>query len=130
MRKGLLINDKMGEYEKEKGYASYKTICDMFLDSMILCNDYIKNNYENIELYNGSDYDEEEDYYYEVYQTFLIDGYIDMFIEYLPDAIIYYDNKNDLYLLGVTHWGTSWDYVLTNVKIFNDYDKLKKYEES
>ena len=31
--------------------------------------------------------------------------------------IVYYNSELDMYLWGVTHWGTSWDYVLTNIKI-------------
>lgn len=39
--------------------------------------------------------------------------------EILEEAgeIVYYNNELDMYLWGVTHWGTSWDYVLTNIKI-------------
>lgn len=33
------------------------------------------------------------------------------------EEIVYYNDELDLYLWGVTHWGTSWDYVLTNIKI-------------
>ena len=38
MKKGLLKFENMGQYEKEKGYASYKTIVDRFIDSIVLCN--------------------------------------------------------------------------------------------
>ena len=31
--------------------------------------------------------------------------------------IVYYHEVLDMYLWGVTHWGTSWDYVLTNIAI-------------
>lgn len=35
----------------------------------------------------------------------------------LQDAgeIVYFNETLDMYLWGVTHWGTSWDYVLTNI---------------
>lgn len=29
--------------------------------------------------------------------------------------IVYYNETLDLYVWGVTHWGTSWDYVLTDI---------------
>lgn len=31
--------------------------------------------------------------------------------------IVYYNETLDMYLWGVTHFGTSWDYVLTDIKI-------------
>ena len=31
--------------------------------------------------------------------------------------IVYYNEVLDMYLWGVTHWGTAWDYVLTNIAI-------------
>ena len=30
--------------------------------------------------------------------------------------IVYYSEELDLYIWGVTHYGTSWDYVLTDIK--------------
>ena len=31
------------------------------------------------------------------------------------DEIVFYNSALDVYLWGVTHWGTSWDYVLTDI---------------
>ena len=31
--------------------------------------------------------------------------------------IVLYNEKLDMYIWGITHFGTSWDYVLTDVKI-------------
>ena len=31
-------------------------------------------------------------------------------------------------VLCVDHWGTSWDYVLTDVKLFDTLEELEKYE--
>lgn len=31
--------------------------------------------------------------------------------------VVYYNEKLDMYLWGVTHYGTSWDHVLTNITI-------------
>lgn len=33
------------------------------------------------------------------------------------NEIVYYNEELDMYLWGVTHWGTSWDYVLTDIEI-------------
>lgn len=60
---------------------------------------------------------EEQDYQPEVFQWFIIDRSGVDTLTYWTDEIIYYNDELDLYLWGVTHWGTSWDYVLTDIAI-------------
>lgn len=52
----------------------------------------------------------------DVYQWFIID---DNGASICQEAneVVYYNEALDLYLWGVTHWGTSWSYVLTNISI-------------
>jgi hypothetical protein len=42
--------------------------------------------------------------------------------EILKEAgeIVFYNDTLDMYVWGVTHWGTSWDYVLTDIKIVKE----------
>lgn len=56
----------------------------------------------------------EEPHYNEIFQYFIVSA---NGAEILEEAgeIVYYSNKLDLYVWGVTHCGTSWDYVLTNI---------------
>ena len=67
---GLLKNnEKMGKYEIEQGYASYKTIIDYFIGDIVLCNNIIEIDssvYDNMEYEteNGEDYPE-------IYQYFI-----------------------------------------------------------
>jgi myo-inositol-1-phosphate synthase len=60
--------------------------------------------------------EELENYYPEIFQYFIVDN---NGAEILQDCgeIVFYNDELDLYIWGVTHWGTSWDYVLTNIKI-------------
>lgn len=53
--------------------------------------------------------------YNDVFQWFIVDG---NGADILQEAgeIVYYNSALDLYLWGVTHYGTSWDYVLTNIR--------------
>ena len=39
------------------------------------------------------------------------------------DEIVFYNEELDMYVWSVTHWGTSWDSVLTDIKINVDADK-------
>ena len=52
----------------------------------------------------------------EVFQWYIVS---DGGAEILKDMneIVYYNEELDMYLWGVTHFGTGWDYVLTNIKI-------------
>lgn len=58
----------------------------------------------------------EADYIPEVFQWYIVD-YNGAEILKEADEIVYYNDELDMYLWGVTHWGTSWDYVLTNIKL-------------
>lgn len=58
----------------------------------------------------------EQDYIPEVYQWYIVsDGGAQILEEF--GEILYYNEELDMYLWGVTHYGTSWDYVLTDIKI-------------
>jgi hypothetical protein len=59
---------------------------------------------------NGSDYDEEDDTYREIYQYYIIDPTTAERLKEHTNEIIYYIEKLDLYILGVTHWGTAWSH--------------------
>lgn len=44
------------------------------------------------------------------------------FLAEYGDEIVYYNHKLDLYLWGVTHYGTNWSYVLTSIKLVEEAD--------
>lgn len=52
----------------------------------------------------------------EVYQYYIVS---DPAVKILEEnnELVWYCEELDLYIWGVCHWGTSWDYVLTNIKI-------------
>lgn len=59
----------------------------------------------------------EQDDYKEVFQWFIVDDWGARLLQQETNEIVYYNEKLDMYLWGVTHYGTSWDYVLTSIKI-------------
>ena len=118
------INEKdLNEYEKENKTLSYK---NLFYndDSLILCNN-IVNDYDELELLSGVDYDEDTDIYEDIYQYYIIDDDLAKRLQEI-DEIVYYHNRLDIYILGVTHYGTSWGYILTNIKLIKDSDGYYK----
>lgn len=129
MKKGLLINEKMGSYEKEQGCASYKTLTDYFIGDMVLCNNIVDIDisiWDNISLSPMTEYSENYPEFYQFYLCNLNDWAKREAVEH--GLILSYSNKLDCDVLCVDHYGTSWDYVLTDVKLFDDWEELEKYE--
>lgn len=58
-------------------------------------------------------------YYHDIFQYYIVS---DNGAQILAEAgeIVFYNEELDMYVWGVTHYGTSWDYVLTNIKIEKD----------
>lgn len=60
-----------------------------------------------------SEQDDEPD----VFQWYIVDDWGARLLQQETNEIVYYNEKLGMYLWGVTHYGTSWDYVLTSIKI-------------
>ena len=124
-------NEDLNEYEKENNKISYKRLVNRLFTDMILCNDIVKLFYTELngqyiepEFVVGCDYNEEYEENIDVYQYFIVDfnsytyeHILKKYAEQLSNEIIlYYIEELDLYILGVTHFGTGWDYVLTDIE--------------
>lgn len=95
------IEERMGECEDDKVFAE------------------LERDYEGTEKERDKIQDDIDELEYpkedEVFQWFIIDrNGADLCKE--ANEIVYYNETLDLYLWGVTHWGTSWDYVLTDIR--------------
>ena len=124
--------NKASDYAIEQGYLDYATFSKAF--DAVLNNDIIAktqeigyweqengliNNYETIEDLRE---EEENSFCQEIYQYFIVsDNGAEIIQEYTNDPL-FYNEELDMYVWGVTHWGTSWDYVLTDVKLNCGYD--------
>ena len=58
----------------------------------------------------------EQDDDQEVFQWFIVDDWGARLLRDINE-VVYYNEKLCMYLWGVTHYGTSWDYVLTSIAI-------------
>lgn len=148
----LLKSATMGEYEKEQGRASYRTIIKYFCGDIVLCNNIVEIDesvYDNMiqedttKYYNENGEEISEDEYYNDENAYAENDTPEIFQYYLcnlseydreqlqkADIILSYSDKLDCDVLCVDHFGTSWDYVLTDVPLFDTYEELKAYEES
>ena len=111
-----VFGEKVSDYGLENGYLDYYTLSKIVGDSVLNNEIFMKVGYENWELENGLEEDEEGNYL-EVYQYYIIsDGGARLLSEY-TDELVFYNEELDMYLWGITHFGTSWDYVLTDIEL-------------
>lgn len=113
---GRAYGHKVSDYALENGYLDYLTLSKIVGD-MVLIN-YMMQYMGSLgwELVSGNDVDEEGEYY-EIYQWYVITDHGAQFLEEHTDEIVYYHEEMDMYVWGITHFGTSWDYVLTDIKL-------------
>ena len=123
---------EVSDYGLRKGYLDYKSLADVIGDC-ILNNTIRQVTYdEDWELISGEDcfgldedgrecdlYDLECVEYvpYEIYQDYIISEHGANFLSKYTNEIVYYNSELDIHIWGVTHFGTSWDYVLTDIKL-------------
>ena len=103
------------------GRLSEAKAFDIFFTDMILCNDYLRHRYDNIDEIISA-YDEEEDYCVDEYQLFIVE--IEYDEEITKKAVekmgntLYYDNDLSLYITGITDLGTHRTIVATNLEVY------------
>jgi len=124
MKKFYLMEQDRNEEEKRTGKASYASIINRFFKNLVLCNDIVKVDYE-LEDVIGKQYDEESEEYVDIYQYFITD-IPSWSLEYLQELVkdnnddsilLLYSNVLNCYVLAVTHFGTGWSYVPTNIAL-------------
>lgn len=118
--------NEISNYGKEHGFLDYDAFSRAF--------DHVLNNsiFElgqgigyGWELVNGLDFDYEEEEIIEepeVFQWYIVSDSGAQIIQDYTNEILYYHDELDIYLWGVTHWGTGWDYVLTDIPCNCGYD--------
>lgn len=114
---GKVYGYKVSDYALEHGYLDYYTLSKI-VGGHILNNEIISvTGIENWEMVNG-DYNEDE--YYDIFQYFIITWMGYEFLSEYTDEFVYYNEDLDMYVWGITHFGTSWDYVLTDIRLIDE----------
>ena len=130
--------NKVSEYGIKNGYVDYATLAKAF--DAVLNNNIMEQTadlgyWEQVSgmIDNSEEIDEireqideleeqieelerEQDEPGEVFQWYIVSDPGARILEECGE-IVYYNEVLDMYLWGVTHWGTSWDYVLTDIAI-------------
>lgn len=117
MYNGKVYGVKVSRYGLENGRLDYQTLAEI-VDGLVLNNRiHMATGYEKWELINGQDRWDEENEYIDVYQEYIISESGARFLEEYTDEIVYYNDELDVYLWGITHFGTAWSHVLTDIKL-------------
>lgn len=108
--------NEISNYGLENGYVDYATLAKSF--DAILNNDIISKTQEigYWETVSGCEYDEENDVYTDIYQYYIVSDSGAAILQEVGE-IVFYNEELDMFVWGVTHYGTSWDYVLTDIKL-------------
>lgn len=114
----------ISQYGLENGRVDYATLAKCF--NAVLNNDIMNLTYDigYWEQVSGTidnsdqmeELEREQSEESEVFQWFIVDDWGARLLQDI-DEIVYYNETLDMYVWGVTHYGTSWDYVLTSIKI-------------
>lgn len=98
---------EVSAYGLENGYLDYHALAEIVGHRILNNNIITKDGWEQL----SGDYSED------IYQFYIITEYGAEFLMEYTDEIVFYNDELDMYLWGITHFGTSWDYVLTKVMI-------------
>ena len=100
---------ELNDFEKEHKILSYSNMLKVFTDG------FIPNN--KVASRFAFDYLDESKMDAEIFQYYIISSHTARELQEHTNEVILYNEGLDIYLLGVTHFGTSWDYVLTDIRI-------------
>lgn len=125
MKKYINNINELNEEEKRRGKISYRRLINRISNNIFLFNEAPKVSNYDFDFICGNDYDEENDEYIDIYQYYLIDLCVDekTLQDLSDDLIIAWSETLQNYVLFVDHFGTSWDYVMTDIKYTTDYDE-------
>lgn len=100
---------EVSRYGIENGHLDFKALAEIVGD-MILNNTIRDRTIEDFEIVAGEFKDM-------VFQDYIISERGYEFLKEHTDEVVFYNENLDIYTWGITHFGTSWDYVLTDIKL-------------
>lgn len=100
---------KVSDYAIVNGYLDYHTLSKIVGDC-VLNNTIRAETLEDWEIATG-------EFGEVIFQDYIISQSGYEFLAECTDEIVFYNEKLDVYLWGIIHFGTSWDYVLTDIKL-------------
>lgn len=110
--------NEISDYGMQHGYVDYR--CLSHCGDMVLCNAMESRFNYSAPVLGSATYEDEDgnEIPEDIYQWYIIsDGLFHVLEHECPNEIVFYDEELDIYVWAITHWGTSWDYVLTDIPL-------------
>lgn len=112
--------DIVGYWEQESGFVDHTEEIEELqeqIDELMLDNENDEHTEEIDELQDKiNELEEEQDYMDDIFQYYIVDDNGARILKEINE-IVFYNEELDMYVWGVTHYGTSWSYVLTDIKL-------------
>ena len=103
---------EVSNYGLEHGYLDYLTLSKIVRPCIL--NNYLRaETMEDWEIVAG-------DLEHDIYQDYIISEQGYEFLSEYTDELVFYNERLHIYIWGISHFGTSWDYVLTNVRLVDE----------
>lgn len=120
MKKLYVNKEDLNEKELKTGRVSYKRLVDCYVGDIVLCNNITEVDdeiWDNVDESDLIDEDGDEMNDLEIYQYYLC-NVSEWVKEQLKGTgvILSYSKVLDCDVLMVQHWGTLWDYVMTDIE--------------
>lgn len=112
MYNGMVYGEQVSEYGLEKGYLDYRTLANI-VGHRVMNNTIREATLGNWEIVCG-------EFKEMIFTDYIISEYGYKFLKDYTDEIVFYNEELDIYVWGITHWGTAWDYVLTDIKLVEE----------
>lgn len=109
---GKVYGVAVSNYGLEKGYLDYQALAGIVGDC-ILNNTVRAETMEDWDMVSG-------EFKEMVFQDYIISEQGYRFLEDLTDELVFYNEKLDIYIWAVTHYGTAWSHVLTDIKLVKE----------
>ena len=120
MKKFYIGNiNELNDEEKRTGRVSYRRLIDKYIDDLVLCNNIV--NIDNTVFDNMQNVDDDDFEIYQYYLCNLSNFERENLLAY--GVSLSYSELLDCDVLLVTHWGTSWDYVMSQAKWSENLDE-------
>lgn len=109
MYNGKVYGVQVSETGLERGYLDYKALANI-LGDCILNNTIRDRTFEDWKIANG-------EFNEMICSDYIISQRGYEFLKEYTDEMVFYNENLNVYIWGVTHWGTDWSYVLTNIEL-------------
>ena len=109
---GKVYGVAVSNYGLEKGYLDYQALAGIVGDC-ILNNTVRAETMEDWDMVSG-------EFKEMVFQDYIISEQGYRFLEDLTDELVFYNERLDMYIWAVTHYGTAWSHVLTDIKLVKE----------